>query len=539
MGTWKRAWLPAAIAASAIIGVQAARSQPEPEPGPDPIAARSPTGGNIRGPARALLRARIDALVAAADELTDARVGIFVHDLGSDEVLYRRDAEAAYSVASVTKLVTMSAALAELGPDYRYQTLLLAESVDPAGVVTGDLYLDSRGDPTLSLASLEDLARELQRAGVKAVRGDLVIDGGYFDDRPLPPHFDEQPEEQASFRAPVGAANLDRNAFTVFVRPGRARGEPAEVWIEPESAYLRLDRAAVVTQGSGRPRLQVDTRLDPDPGPDGGSHRRMLVEVTGQVRADGRLWRIRRRVEDPLRHVGEALRAVLRARGIRIRHDVRVGPVPPTASVIAAVTSEPLEALIRALGKDSDNFMAEVLLKTMAAEAAPLPGDAAAGVEPAPARWEQGVTVVERFLRERIGLDQGSFRYGNGSGLFDASAFSPAQIGAVLARLYRDERHGPTLMAALAIAGTDGTLHRRMNEPPTLGRVRAKTGTLARASALAGYVLGHARPPLVFAVFVNDEAGRWRTRRAARALQDGVAEALTQYLDTTTSTAPP
>lgn len=519
MRTWKRACLLLVLLWLASMGADTARSQPAGEIRPavageedTPAPTRAAARGSV---ARAALAARIEALVAGHTALAASRVGIFAQDLDTGVVLYERAAREPYSVASVTKVITMAAALAYLGPDFRFRTALRAEAVDDRGVVAGDLYLEARGNPMLTAADLDQLARWLRRAGITRVRGDLVVDAGYFDGEDSPPHFDEQPEEQAAFRAPVGAASLERSAFTVLVRAARAPGRRAEVWIEPETPYLRPGRFEVVTQRSGRDLLRVDSRVEGD---------RMIVDVTGQVRAGADVMRVRRRVAAPAAYTGETLRAALKAQGIRIRAPARLGTVPPGAQTLAYVDSEPLSVLVRQLGKSSDNFVAETLLKTLAAEHR----DAAAG--DAPATWQQGLDVVRRFLIEEAGLPPDSFRYGNGSGLFDASAFSPAQIGAVLAAAHRDMRYGPDLMSALAIAGTDGTLRRRLVSSPARGRVRAKTGTLAAVSTLAGYLDAGGSAPVAFAVFVNDIEPRWIARRAARELQDRVVETVLEHL---------
>jgi D-alanyl-D-alanine carboxypeptidase/D-alanyl-D-alanine-endopeptidase (penicillin-binding protein 4) len=501
------------LLASMSAGV--ALSQPGGKPAA-PAAAVPAHGATAPSVPAVPLAAHLDAIIAAQAPLRTARIGIFVQDLATGAVLYERDAQGGYALASVTKVVTMAAALALLGPDFRFRTALLAEEVDAGGVIRGDLYLESRGNPMLATADLEELSRWLERAGVERVRGELIVDTSYFDEQSSPPHFDEQPDEQAAFRAPVGAASLERNAFVVRVRAARSAGQRAAVWLEPETPYLRLGRAEVVTQDSGRDDIRIASELD-DKG-------RMVVHVAGQVRAGGGVQSFRRRVDNPVTYVGETMREILHRRGIRIRKPARTGVAPAGAQVLAYVESEPLCVLIHRLGKDSDNFVAETLLKTLAAE------HREPGADARPATWQEGLAVVQRFLTDHVGLTAGTFRYGNGSGLFDASTFSPAQVGAVLAAAQRNMRYGPDLMAALAIAGTDGTLRSRMASSPARGRVRAKTGTLAAVSTLAGYLDAGPRPPVAFAIFINGIEPLWVARQAARDLQDGVIEALIAHL---------
>lgn len=457
-------------------------------------------------------------LISERPELAEVRVGIHVAEAVTGRVLHGRDSAAPYSVASCAKIITAAAALAILGPDFRARTEVLAEEIDPGGVVLGDLYFRGRGDPGLGRADLDRLANDLALAGITEVRGRLIIDDSYFDDQILPPHFDEQPDENASFRAPVSALSPSFNAFAVVVRPATSGQGPAVVTIEPPGDHAVIEKNDLITQASGRNRIRLQSTI---------KRGRANLSLSGQLRADVAMRRFRQRVPDPRVYVGSLFRDALAERRITIRgRRVARGQTPETATALAWTDSAPMAVQVRGLGKHSNNFVAEVLLKTIGAETR---------AEPGPATWRDGLDAVQEFLHDRVGLERASYRYGNGSGLFDATALSPDQLVRVLSAAYRDPRYGPDLMASLAIAGVDGTLRRRMQDGPASGLIRAKTGTLARVSALAGYAMSPGKAPLAFAVVINDlpdegKAGRV-AKRQARDLQDRVAEALVSYLD--------
>jgi D-alanyl-D-alanine carboxypeptidase/D-alanyl-D-alanine-endopeptidase (penicillin-binding protein 4) len=65
--------------------------------------------------------------------------------------------------------------------------------------------------------------------------------------------------------------------------------------------------------------------------------------------------------------------------------------------------------------------------------------------------------------------------------------------------------HAAVFRASLAVAGVSGTLEERMRDTPAAGRVLAKTGTLRRVNALAGYVTAVRGERLAFAVLVNNQ----------------------------------
>src|SRR5690606_20428652 len=86
--------------------------------------------------------------------------------------------------ASNQKMLTTIAALERWGPDHRFQTVIEADGeVGPGGILRGDLVVRSDGDPTLSAryhdddeAALRRLGEAVHGAGVRQIRGDLVID---------------------------------------------------------------------------------------------------------------------------------------------------------------------------------------------------------------------------------------------------------------------------------------------------------------------------------------------------------------------------
>ncbi|HEV8524260.1 MAG TPA: D-alanyl-D-alanine carboxypeptidase, partial [Terriglobales bacterium] len=77
--------------------------------------------------------------------------GIEVVSLITGKTLYSQHAEKLFTPASNTKLFTTTAALALIGPDYKFRTTLeTTGTVDKYGRLTGDLVLVGRGDPNLS-----------------------------------------------------------------------------------------------------------------------------------------------------------------------------------------------------------------------------------------------------------------------------------------------------------------------------------------------------------------------------------------------------
>ncbi len=508
----------AGVVAALSMGAPAARSQGSEDDDDDAGAddgAVAPIDAGLVAPKqgaarRAWLGEQIEAAITARPTLARARVAIAITDLTNDEELFARNGDDKLNLASNAKLMTATAALATLGTGFRWRTSVLGEPPDPAGVVAGDLILRGTGDPLLAVSHLQELADELVARGVVKIDGRLVLDTGVFDDVVDPPHFDEQPKERAGFRAPVASLGVGRSATTIVVvaQPGGG----ATVRLEPDAGdYHRIAKREVTSVTEGRTRLRVDTKPKRD---------HVEYEVSGQIRVGEGSWDFRRRVDDPARFCGEVWRRVLASRGISVRsRPIGRGVAPPTAKVLAFHDSAPLSEVVRFFIKMSDNTVAETVLKTMGAYTRATPG---------PATWDDGLGAVRAYLAT-AGLPTGSYRLGNGSGLFAATEVSARQVTRLLTTAHHDFRIGPDLIAALPIGGADGTLARRWQGQPARGRVRAKTGTLDSVITLAGYVGVDGAKPLAFAILVNDVPPGQRA--ATRALVDDVVSVLAAYLD--------
>src|SRR6187551_1755310 len=121
-------------------------------------------------------------------------------DLETDQWLVKQDAELPVNVASNAKVPTAAAALSLLGPAYRFKTELFGDLSQDGKVAR--LVLRGGGAPDLQTADLYRFVAVLKGRGVVQVP-ELVVDQSLFDERYVPPAFEQQPSEWAPFRANV------------------------------------------------------------------------------------------------------------------------------------------------------------------------------------------------------------------------------------------------------------------------------------------------------------------------------------------------
>ena len=173
-------------------------------------------------------------------------------------------------------------------------------------------------------------------------------------------------------------------------------------------------------------------------------------------------------ISDPERRAAAALTSRLRSRGIRVTGRPGAGRPPAALTPVTEVQSAALKEIVRRMDVDSLNFHAEVLGKLLARL-----------TSGAPATIARGAAALAAFEQEQ-GVS--SFEHHDGSGLSYANRVRSQGIVKLLWAADA-ETWGPVLRQALPTGG-QGTLRDRLHHV----KVRAKTGTLDRISALSGWV---------------------------------------------------
>jgi serine-type D-Ala-D-Ala carboxypeptidase/endopeptidase (penicillin-binding protein 4) len=366
------------------------------------------------------------AKALAVPHFDPARTAALAVDLRTGIVVFERNATLSLVPASNQKLPVAYAALALLGPGYRFHTEVVGSGTLVGDVWHGDLWLRGFGDPTLEPADLDALAAEVASWGIRRVDGAVIADESWFDARRTAPGW--------------------RPSFYLYESP-------------PLSALV-VDRARYRGRTSAAPALAA----------------------------------------------GSLLRQSLEAAGVSVSGRTRSGVLTTSGLPLARDVSEPLADVVRFMGRESDNYTAEMLVKHLGATLAGN-GSTAAG------------TRVIRTALGDAGVPLAGVRLADGSGLSGLDRLTAAAVVALLEAGLAQGELRDAFLQSLAVAGVNGTLEDRMERLPARGQVIAKTGTTRTASALSGFV----RDRYVFAVLQN---GRPISTYWARLAQDRFATAL-------------
>ncbi len=425
-------------------------------------------------------------------------------------IVYERNGGRLFVPASNAKLVVSAVAAALLPPDYRYRTSVYAAGSIEDSTLRGDLVLYGRGDPTLSaryypskLSAFDELADSLKARGIARVTGDLVGDASYFDSVTVQPSWQGY-DLNWWYAAPVTALAFNDNSVDFLLSPGPV-GQPPQITLEPDLGVVQFtNRARTVSPDSEK---TIDFFRQP------GTN---VVWAEGDLPADASPDTEFFAIHDAPAWAVTAFRRSLESRGIavegknRTTFDSSAFAAARAAPPLAEHFSPPLPDILQPILESSQNWFAEMLLKTLGRE---FGGSGS---------WTAGLDVERQFLIDSLGVDSASFDLKDASGLSSSNLVAPRAFVQLLAKMREHARAGPFL-DALPVSGQSGTLKGRLRGTRTAGRVHAKTGSINRVNSLTGYLELPSGRAWTFSIEINNHTA---TNREALARIDAIVSEL-------------
>lgn len=472
---------------------------------------------------------RIDSLLDAPPFHRNLWGVALVDDRG--RLVYGRNADRLFIPASNTKLVVSAVAAALLPPDWTIATSVYATGPVSNGAIQGDLVLYGRGDPTFSrrcyaadtllpgacdrdpAARLRELARGLKASGVRTVQGDLVGDGSWFDGQLVHPDWGSY-DLNWWYAAPVGGLAFNDNSVDIAWKPGPALDAPATLVLDPDLGDVTLENRTRTVGPDGE--SDIGDRMYREPGT-------LHVWAEGTVTTEHGGGTESFALPDPNLYAARVLRQALAEAGVSVLGTTRsttdslqyrhARHAPP----LAETRSRPLRDWIYPILNTSQNLFAEMLVKQLGRQF----GTAGS--------WREGLAVEGRFLIDSMGIDSTLFALSDGSGLSAANLVAPLAFTRLLHFMRQHPGFGDNFASGLPVSGAPGSLKTRFLGTPLEGRVRAKTGSIARVNTLSGYIDLPDGRTFTFSVQANHHAqGSRRTIAAIDSVVVAMAKAVTK-----------
>ncbi|MDU1911818.1 D-alanyl-D-alanine carboxypeptidase/D-alanyl-D-alanine-endopeptidase [Fusobacterium sp.] len=413
-----------------------------------------------------------------AEIIEHGDLSFHVVDLKTGEVIADHRGKNALVPASVMKIVTSGAALEVMGGNKTLETKLMFEGkIDKNGILKGDLYIQGGGDPTLGSdgiaaapeAFLADWVKEMKKAGINSVNGDIIVLDDLFGHEGIPGKW--LWEDMGTDYAPgtYGISIFD-NLYTLYLSSGAPGTTPKITGTKPQMKKLIFDNHAVVSPNGKR---DIYVRGVPF------ENKRGFYGVVPANRAE---IIIKSDIPDPGLFLGQYFSDYMKKNGIKFNGKVTTARLtakrPKNAVVLAVTESVSISEIIRVLLTRSDNHYAEHLFQLL--------------------EKVERVNVVE-FWKEK-GLDVDSLTMKDGSGLSRGDTLSAKLLTDIL--VYMNGKREFKFEELFPIAGQDGTVAKFLKETPLSGNARIKSGSMSGVQSYAGYLKKDGKK-YAFAIIVN------------------------------------
>jgi D-alanyl-D-alanine carboxypeptidase/D-alanyl-D-alanine-endopeptidase (penicillin-binding protein 4) len=417
--------------------------------------------------------------------LADAESSITIFEYCSDKSLVP---------ASVMKLITTSAAIELLGPDYTFNTELgyTGRINKKTGILKGDIVIKGGGDPTLGSGEFSEYYAgfeqkwidNIRENRIRKVKGKVITDDSYYDYQPVPGKWLWEDSGNYYGAGAYGLSVYD-NTYEIHFKTSTGNSAHVITAVIPEECMNELTDYLSVSGTDDKGYIYAA------PYSSSGW-------MAGTIPANRDDFVLKASITDPPLLLAEIIDKKSRESGIKISgkpSTVRVESIPGEGFVtISKVTSPPLKKIIKVLNHESVNLYAEHLIKELGKK---LRNDGST---------ISGTEVVKEFLTGSGIRTDGIFME-DGSGLSQLNSVNARTITDLLLYMKNKSKYPAEFINSLPDAGKEGTLKSYFNDPAFESRLSAKSGSMTRVRSYAGYIRTMSNKELAFSIIVNNFTG--------------------------------
>jgi len=451
--------------------------------------------------------------------MSHASVSICVLDVETGETVGNYQAKKSLTPASSMKVVTTGAALAILGEDYKFKTMLQYDgSVDEAGTLKGNLYILGQGDPTLGSSEFEaadpldvllpKFYEAIQKVGIKKIEGRIVGDASWLGTQGSGSTWAYEDLGNYYGAAAMGL-NIHENMYFLSLQQNPKLSAPPKVKkVEPQIPNLLL-----MNELTSGPKDSGDNAYI------FGAPNNYVCYIRGTIPLGNKAFTIKGSIPNPAFTTAHLLMNHLEKMGIQTSKHATTqmeldleGTVKNKRNTFYTHQSPDLKTIVERTNMKSVNLYCEAMLRVLGKE------------KKGKGTAEAGLEVVNDFWKKK-GLKLDGFYLEDGSGLSPYNAVSAYHLATVMRLIKKDAALFNSFYDSLPVAGKSGALRNRLKGTAAQGNLRAKSGGLNRVRSYTGLAKNKQGKWLSFSMIVNNySGGSWPVLKRMERLMGAICE---------------
>lgn len=442
----------------------------------------------LGGFSQKLVQQKVESYCNTNPRLTYAQYAISVKDVKTDSVVVAINEKKSMTPASIVKLYTTSAALQELGKDFRFKTVVGYTGTIQKGVLKGNLIIIGGGDPTLgskffpqSKQFVDSIVQAIKKKGIQSIDGLIVLDCSLYGKEAIPQSWVWE-DFGKDYATGVYPLSFYDNVFSITLKTGNV-GDTAKITqVFPAEMSTTIQNNAIV----GDDKSQEPSIL--------GNPEELSRIVSGVVPANRNSYIVRGAMPSPPDAFGmEIKQALFRANMVKYNQEYIVKYDPffkDGMDTVLVLLSPELELIVGITNYHSNNSYAEHMLKYMGY------------AKQNKGTFEAGTQVVQKHFADLGMTSQGAMLY-DGSGLSRYNTTTASHMTEFLIKKYQQGADTSTFFRSLPISGKPSTLRSYDFPSYMIGKINAKTGSMNRVRNMAGYMTTKSGKRVAFCVMIQ------------------------------------
>ena len=428
----------------------------------------------------------------------NSSISFMVYDLEKNEVVAKLNEHKSLTSASTAKLFSSATAFELLGSDYTFQTRIYNDGfIDKDSVLQGNLWVRGGGDVSLGskyfnasqteLDFLNFWADSLKSKGIRRINGSIIADGSDFG-------YDGAPEGWSwgdvgnYYGANAGGINIFDNQILLYFKMGKAGSlsQITEIYPNVPGLFMRNEVYSATVNGDNSYIYGAPYSLD------------RLVK--GKLPQFTERFVVKGSMPDPEFQLAYEFTNVLLKKGIHVVQkpkayrliDIELPNDYDGFNLLFSQSSKTVKEIAFWTNFKSVNLFAEGLLNQLGYS------------KNTNGSTESSLKVLEEFWAPKIDISGMILK--DGSGLSRSNAISANHFCQLLTYMYKSKNFND-FKETFPVAGKSGTIASLCKGQVGEGRIFAKSGTISKVKAYAGYVYSKSGKKFAFSFTVNNYNG--------------------------------